>query len=128
MIERFEYRDAKDNDVAALQNNLQGQLVLHDRILLAGDIAARMGRFTALGTALLVGPRVRDLAAAQLAALATVERGAPVIVAGSALVHGADGALFRVAGDAIELVVKTTRDLVREACSRLGEDPWARKW
>ncbi len=29
MVERFEYRDALDNDAAALRNNLQGQLVRH---------------------------------------------------------------------------------------------------
>jgi RHS repeat-associated protein len=29
LIERFEYRDARDNDAAALLNNLQGQLVRH---------------------------------------------------------------------------------------------------
>jgi RHS repeat-associated protein len=29
MVERLEYRDAQDNDPAALQNNLQGQLVRH---------------------------------------------------------------------------------------------------
>jgi RHS repeat-associated protein len=29
MVERFEYRDAQDNDAAALLNNLQGQLVRH---------------------------------------------------------------------------------------------------
>ena len=29
MVERFEYRDTRDNDASALQNNLQGQLVRH---------------------------------------------------------------------------------------------------
>ena len=29
MAERFEYRDTRDNDASALQNNLQGQLVRH---------------------------------------------------------------------------------------------------
>jgi urease accessory protein len=104
---------------------LGGERVLHDRIVLAGDVAARLGRFAALATALLVGPRVADLAAAQLDALGTIERGAPVIVSGSPL---CDGAMFRIAGDDVERVVKQTRDLLRDACSRLGEDPWTRKW
>jgi urease accessory protein len=102
-----------------------GTLVLHDRILLAGDAAAHMRRFTALGTALLVGPRVRELAARQLAALDRVTPAAPVIVAGSAL---ADGALLRIAGEDVEAVTRTTRALIAAACTALGEDPWSRKW
>jgi len=108
-----------------LRISIDDTLVLLDRIVLAGDVAARMQRFTALATAIVIGPRVGDLAAAQLAALGPVSRGAPVIVAGSPLV---DGALFRIAGTDVEAVVNTTRDLLRGACSRLGEDPWSRKW
>jgi urease accessory protein len=99
--------------------------VLHDRIVLAGDVARRMGRFTAIATALLVGPRVRDLAEAKLAELGALERNARVIVAGSPL---ADGAMFRLAGEDIEAVVHATRALLASACARLGEDPWSRKW
>lgn len=104
---------------------IAGTCVLHDRILLAGNVAQHMQRFTALATAVLIGPRVRELAAARLAALGAIERSADVIVAGSPL---ADGALFRIAGEDVETVVKATRDLLREACSRVGEDPWSRKW
>jgi urease accessory protein len=102
-----------------------GVLQLHDRVVLAGEVAQRMRRFEALGTAVLLGPRVREHAAARIAELGPVERGAPVIVAGSPL---ADGALFRIAGESIEQVVHATRALVREACAALGEDPWSRKW
>lgn len=102
-----------------------GVLALHDRIVLAGDVAARMQRFTALATAVLVGPRVRDIAESQLAALGELTRGAPIIVAGSPL---GTGALFRIAGEDVETVVHATRELVREACIRVGEDPWSRKW
>jgi hypothetical protein len=84
-----------------------------------------MQRFTAIGTALLVGRPLRDVAATQLAALDRVERGAPVIIAGSPL---ADGALCRVAGERIEEVIHATRALVRDACTRFGEDPWSRRW
>ena len=110
---------------STLRLSIDGACVLHDRIVLAGDVAAHMQRFTALATAVLVGPRVRDLAAAQLAALGTVERGAPVIVAGSPLV---DGALFRIAGEDVETVVRVVRSLLRDACALVGEDPWSRKW
>ena len=110
---------------STLRISIDDALVLHDRILLAGDVAAHMQRFTALATAVLVGPRIADLAAAQLAALAAIKRGAHVIVAGSPL---AGGAVFRVTGEDVALVVKAVRDLLRESCSRLGEDPWSRKW
>lgn len=110
-----------------LRISIDSTLVIHDRIVLdsAHDIAARMQRFTAIATVILVGPRVDDIAASQLAALERVERGASVIVAGSPL---AGGAVFRLAGDDVETVVKATRELMREACSRAGEDPWRRKW
>ncbi len=104
---------------------IDGVLRLHDRVVLAGDVAHRMRRFEALGTCVLLGPRVRELAAARLSELGPVERGAPVIVVGSPL---ADGALFRIAGESIEAVIHATRALLREACAVLGEDPWSRKW
>jgi urease accessory protein len=121
-----------------LRLSIDGALALHDRIVLA-NAEAHMQRFTALATAVLFGPRVSDLAATQLATLPAVERRAPVIVAGSPLgtpchrsdeaaPRGVAGALFRICGDDVESVVKTTRDLLRDACSRLGEDPWSRKW
>ena len=113
---------------STLELVIGGERRLHDRVLLDrahGSIAARMARFEALATAVLVGPRVHDLAAAQLARLARVEPNAPLVVAGSAI---DGGAMFRIAGERIEQVVKATRELLRESCSRLGEDPWARKW
>jgi urease accessory protein len=108
-----------------LRMNIDGVALLHDRLRFGPDTATRMRRFEALGTAILLGPRVADLAATQLAALGHVDRGAPLVVAGSPL---ADGALFRIAGDNIEAVIHATRQLLRAACARLGEDPWSRKW
>jgi urease accessory protein len=101
-----------------------GRSVLVDRVVLDGDIARRMGRFAALGTAVLVGPRVGALGRAQLE-LPTVEKRADVLVAGSPML---DGAIVRVAGDNIEQVTATVRALLRPACEELGEDPWSRKW
>ncbi|HEY5950816.1 MAG TPA: urease accessory protein UreD [Kofleriaceae bacterium] len=108
-----------------LRISIDGSCVLHDRIVLARQVAAHMRRFTALATAVLLGPRVNEIAAAKLASLGAVTRGAAVIVAGSPLVGGA---VFRIAGEDVETVVNTTRDLLRDACSRVGEDPWSRKW
>lgn len=102
-----------------------GACVLHDRLLLAGDVASRMQRFTALATAIVIGPRVHEVAAAGLAALAGVGRSAPVIVAGSPF---CDGAIFRMAGEDVERTLVMLRALLSPACRALGEDPWSRKW
>lgn len=102
-----------------------GERVLFDRMRLASDAARRMRRFEAIATAILLGPEVAELARAALARLRATERGAGVITAGSPF---GDGAMFRIAAETTELAVKTTRDLLRDACSRLGEDPWTRKW
>lgn len=77
-----------------------GTRVLHDRIVLTGDVAARMGRFTALATAILVGPRVRDIAAAQLAALTagTANQGATSAGVGGAAVGTASAASAAIRG------------------------------
>jgi len=108
-----------------LDLEIGGTRLLHDRVVLAGDVAARMRRFEAIATAVLAGPRIADLAQAELAGLVGVERGANVIVAGSPL---GDGALFRIAGERVEDVVTTMRMLLTRSCSQLGEDPWSRKW
>lgn len=116
--------------VTTLELAVAGERVVLDRLLLDRGGARRMRRFEALGTALLAGPRFADLAAAGLARLAEapVVRGAPVIVAGSPLGDGTLGALFRVAGERVEAVTGAIRDLLRTACARAGQDPWARRW
>jgi len=110
---------------STLAIEIDGERQLHDRLVLDGAIADRMTRFAALGTVVLVGPRVADLAAAELAGLPSVATGAGTIVAGSPL---AGGAMFRIAGDDVEAVVAATRALLFAACARCGETPWARKW
>ena len=99
-------------------------LLLLDRVII--ERASRMRRFDALATALLVGPRFADLAAAELARIAAepVAKRAPLVVAASPL---ADGAIVRIAG-VIDDVVAAARAVVRPACTRAGEDPWARRW
>lgn len=107
----------------ALELAIGGTRRLVDRIVLTGDVAARMRRFEALATVVMVGPRVAELAQRELAGSRPDRAG--VVVAGSPL---ADGALFRIAGERVEQVTDTVRELLRATCARLGEDPWARKW
>jgi urease accessory protein len=110
---------------ATLSIDRAGAKLLHDRVLLGADAAMRMRRFEALATAVLLGPRVADLAAAELAKLERTERGARLIVAGSPL---GDGAMMRFAGERVEDVVAAVRRVLGAAVARLGEDPWSRKW
>ncbi|MEZ4404916.1 MAG: urease accessory protein UreD [Polyangiales bacterium] len=104
--------------------------LLVDRVRLdpaRGDLASRMGRFEAFGTALLLGPRARDLARDLLARVADtpVGRRAPVVIAASPL---GDGVIARVAGESIEAVTRAVRELVAPLCASVGEDPWSRRW
>jgi urease accessory protein len=108
---------------SALRIAIDGVPRVIDRIVIADG--GRLGRFEALATCVLLGPRVREIAAAQLAALTTIRRGIPVIVAGSPV---AGGAMFRIAGVRIADVIDATRALVAPACEACGELPWARKW
>jgi urease accessory protein len=110
---------------ATLAIERAGAKLLHDRVLLGGDAAARMRRFEALATAVLLGPGVADLAVEMLATLERAERGASLVACGSPL---GDGAILRIAGDRVEHVVAAVRRLLGPAVARLGEDPWSRKW
>ena len=110
---------------STLRIELDGTPRVIDRVVLGERAGARLGRFEALATCVLLGPRVREIAAAQLAALGAVTRGASLIVSGSAV---AGGAMFRIAGARIDDVIAQTRALVAPACEACGELPWARKW
>jgi urease accessory protein len=109
----------------ALEVAIGGRPCLVDRLVLDGDAAARMRRFDALATCVMVGPCTAELAAAQLARLERPAPGASVVVVGSSL---ADGAVFRIAGERIEAVTAAVRAVIGPACLRLGALPWQRRW
>jgi len=117
-------RWAATSITTALEIAASARTLLLDRVVL--DDPRRMRRFDALGTAILLGPRFADVAAAELARVAAepVSRAAPLAIAASPL---ADGIVARIAGS-IDAVVAATRALLRPACARAGEDPWARRW
>lgn len=97
-----------------LSITVDGKRLLHDRVLLAGDVAARMRKYEAIATVVVLGPRVRD----------TVTIGDGMI----ALSPLGDGVIVRVAGERVDQVTKAVHALLEPACKRLGEAPWARKW
>jgi urease accessory protein len=97
-----------------LSIHIDGKPLLHDRVLLAGDVAAKMRKYEALATIVVLGPRVRD----------TVTIGDGVV----AMSPLADGVIVRLAGERVDEVVASVRALLARACLSLGESPWARKW
>lgn len=122
---------------STLAVNRNGAPVLFDRVLLSGehgDVAARLGRFEAIGTALLVGPAFAPFERVVLdhVAASPTRRDAPVVIAASPLHVELSkprvGVLVRVAATRISFVTDALRALLRPACAAVGEDPWSRKW
>jgi urease accessory protein len=118
-------RWSADRIDSALEIAIGGEPRLVDRVVLEGDVAARMRRFDALATCVLVGPRTTEAAAAQLARLEPPAPGAAVVVAGSRF---GDGAVFRIAGERVEQVTAAVRALLGPVCEELGAVPWQRRW
>lgn len=94
-----------------------------------GALAPRLGRFDAVATILLVGPRARGLRDAAIAGAPSPARAADLAFAVSPL--GDAGALIRVAGTSVEAVTTRARDALSGLAGLatiLGDDPFARKW
>lgn len=106
-----------------------GAPFVHDAVLLDpahGELAARLGRFDAIATILLIGPRVRALREAATASAPAPTRAAALAQAVSPL--GEDGALIRIAGASVEAVTAAVRATLIDLGALLGDDPFARKW
>jgi urease accessory protein len=114
-----------------------GATILLDAILLDpahGALRARMGRFDAFATLVVVGPRTAAIRAAALAVPEapiggpdrTRSTAAPIHASASPL--GDDGAIVRVAGASTELVSAALRERLAGVAALLGDDPYARKW
>jgi urease accessory protein len=99
---------------STLAITVDGKLLLHDRVLLAGDVAGKMRQYEALATIVVLGPKLRD----------TVVIGDGVI----AMSPLGDGVIVRLAGERVDQVTASVRALLAPACTRLGEQPWSRKW
>jgi urease accessory protein len=99
---------------STLSITVDGELLLHDRVLLTGDVAAKMRTYEALATIVVLGPRLRD----------TVTIGDGVI----AMSPLGDGVIVRLAGERVDEVIASVRTSLARACECLGEAPWARKY
>jgi len=124
-------RWAFDEYRARLRVRQSGTLIVHDSLALRaadGDLAARLGRFDVLGTALLLGPSVRDQAAEIVTRVAQlpVSRRADQCLAASAVGEG--GCHLCFAGTSVEHAGRMLREYLEFVPQLLGDDPWARKW
>jgi urease accessory protein len=107
------------------------RLLLYDPVALrqeGGGVAARMGRFDVLAVAVIAGPAL----GVESERLLESCRGRPVVRHADQLVTaaplGRDGCLLRIAGTSVEHVGHTLRELLPFIRTRLGDDPWRRKW
>jgi urease accessory protein len=106
-----------------------GAPLLCDAIVLDpahGDLRARMGRFDALATIVLIGPETAMLRDRALTPEAPPRPAAPLLRAASPL--GEDGAVVRLAGASVEGVTGAVRAILAGLAALLGDDPFARKW
>ncbi len=99
---------------STLSITVDGKRLLHDRVLLAGDVAAKMRKYEALATLVVLGPKLRDSIAIGDGVIAMSPLG--------------DGVIVRIAGERVDQVTATVRALLGPACTRLGEQPWCRKY
>lgn len=115
--------------------SVEGELVALDAATLEDtpecSIADRMGRFDAIATAILIGPRVAASAMALVEEVAVMpvrapDRGRLPLLATSSPIAG--GAVVRVAGEEPEAVAAFLRRSLAFLPALLGDDPWARKW
>jgi urease accessory protein len=106
-----------------------GAPLVHDAMILDpahGELAPRLGRFDAIATIVLAGPRARSLREAAIERAPAPSRAAAIVEAVSPI--GDDGALIRVAGTSVEAVARSVRGYLAELGAMLGDDPFARKW
>ncbi len=111
-----------------------GQLVV-DAVRLDprhGPLLDRMGRFDAVLSLLVLGPRCGAMRDAMLAAAPCATEGGEgaVLVAASPIAGavGVDGCVLRVAAERFELASHVLRSSFAELARLLGDDPFARKW
>jgi urease accessory protein len=109
-----------------------GQRVFVDSLLLDGGDEGlsqplRTGRFNCFAMVLLLGQRVKDLAAHVLSTVAAqpIKKRGPFVLSASPV---GDGAVVRIAGEEVEDVARAIHRQLEPLADLLGDDPWKRKW
>ena len=125
-------RWAFDECRTSLRVRRAGQLRCFDALTLSstdGPLVDRLGRFEAIATVVVTGPRFKPMAEALVmrsAALPMTRQADQLFVASPLL--GGDGCLVRLAGVSLEDTGRAIRHMLDFLPPALGDDPWARKW
>lgn len=111
----------------------EGQPLLADGLVLdpaAGDLGRRFGRFDALATVVVVGPRFAQVREGALSLPPRAGVGHDVALRATPLQAGGEviGALLRVAATTVGKMSGVLRDVFVSLPDALGDDPFARKW
>ena len=114
---------------SAISVRREGRALIDEALLLDqahGPVAARLGRFKAVATLIVIGPRFQELreAASRRVESVALSREAALVQAASPL--GDDGLVLRVAGETLEEVQRALRGHLRTIPAFLGNDPWRR--
>jgi urease accessory protein len=118
-----------DSFASTLEIRAAGALRVRDAVLLepsAGPIARRMGRFDAMGTLVLVGPRVARARARLLDANEPRFELRPDAITSAASL-GDDGLIVRIAARSVSLLGQSLRAHLAFLDDELGESPFARR-
>jgi len=91
-----------------------------------GELTTRMGRFDAVATVFVAGPRAREVRARMLAAAAAPPARRGCLFSVSPL--GEDAALGRLAAPSAHEAIAALRALVEPLGRELGDDPFTRRW
>jgi urease accessory protein len=124
-------RWAFDECLARLTIRHERRLLVHDALSLRsndGDLRARMHRFEVVCVVAIIGPRLREHAAAVVSRVAgiAVHKRADLLIGASPIRDA--GCIVRLAGTSVEAVAHAVREHLRFVPGLLGDDPWARKW
>jgi urease accessory protein len=120
-LERYESR----NEI-----NVDGELVLRDALELGSNgspLVERMGRFQGFALAVAIGPAFAVVARSLLEQVsgAPAERRSSLRVTASPL---SDGVLLRYGSERVEELVGALRQHLSFLSTKLGEDPFSRRW
>ena len=107
-----------------------GRLLAIDAAMLdpeQGDVATRMGKFDALATIVVAGPRARVVRDAMLASSSSPPPPDASLLR-SVTPLGPDAALGRIAASSVHEMIAAIRTLLAPLAGELGDDPLRRRW
>ena len=124
-------RWAFDEYVSRTVVRLDGQLRVHDGLALRsvdGDLASRLADYDVLAVVVVLGASLRaevERVRTRIEEESTAQWGSQLV---ASVPIGEWGCVIRIAGRSVEQVGRTVRDLLDFVPTRLGDNPWARKW